>query len=120
MDGVAMKKIIIIVLLLMMIPSVASETYIVVNETGFVQWKGNTDTRPTIPAGYDIIPYQDINSVLKDAKYDGIKFVNPEPPVEFEEIELTVRKSPLDPTQTIISGLTGAGAAYLMVRRKKV
>lgn len=104
---------------------VVNETVVTVNEKGIVLdannnvlYKYDTPEPPALQPGEYIVAHQDINLVLKGATYDGVTFVNPVP-VKYEEIELQAEQSTIDPTQTIISGLTGAGAAYLVVRRKR-
>lgn len=98
-----------------------AERGIVLNNTGHVQYKYDTPIEPMLQTEEYIVVYEDINSVLAGAKYDGIKFVNPvlPVPVKYEEIELKAEQSKIDPTQTIISGLAGAGAAIIVARRKK-
>lgn len=114
-----MKAIYIIIFLLIQLSSAAAETGIVLNATNHVQYKYDTDTRPSLQPGEYIVAFEDINSVLAGAKYDGVTFVNPEPPVQYEE--KLVETSGIDPvTQAAISAVTGAGAAWLVVRRKKV
>lgn len=118
-----MKALIILLLLLTAGPVIA-EKGIVMNASDFVQYKYDTPTKPALEPGQYIVLTDDINAVLKDASYDKIAktFKNPDPViiVPEEEIKLVVTPDPLDPTQVIISGLSGAGAAYLVVRRKKV
>lgn len=116
-----MKAIIILLLIASLSLPVQAERGIILNASDYVQYKYDTPEPPTLQPGEYIIPYEDINSVLRGAKYDGVTFVNPEPslPLPEEEVIITVEQNPLDPTQTIISGLTGAGTAYLVARRKK-
>lgn len=128
-----------LLMVLMLIPSaVAAEnqtnttnttkevyTGIVLNASGYVQYKYYMlDTLPTLQIGEYNLSYTDINSVMKGAKYDGETFVNPVYPVypmtEYEEKLVVVSETGLDPiTQAAISAATGAGAAYLVVRRRK-
>lgn len=62
-----------------------AERYIVLNNTNHTQYKGDTETLPTLQPGEWVMFAPNINDIQKNAWWNGAAFVNPLPAMEPEE-----------------------------------